>query len=89
MKCPDYGSMKVGSAWCEPSPECERAHRHCNRRGWLITWDASEVAGMKAIGKLYKNCYSVYRKEIPIMRIGINAAIRAYVKASRAAKEGK
>jgi hypothetical protein len=78
MRCEDWGPRGCeggGRARCENYPDCHS--------GWLPFWTPAERAGINVMGRHYKYLRSIS----PIRAASVRATIRAYVAASRRAKE--
>ena len=82
MKCPDCDGGKKWTRVIDPPGWYDELCSTCHH-GWLPFWTPAERAGLKAIGRVSLSCIdgSFTHRE------PMQYAIRAYVAASRRAKE--
>jgi len=86
MKCPKCDGGKKWTRVIDPPGWYDEPCSTCHH-GWLPFWTPAERAGLKAMGEQYQNQEWHWLK--PWFDVGVLAAIRAYVAASRKAKESK
>lgn len=89
MKCPNYDPDEYGcmSPWV--IGRCPHPEGRC-RLGWILFWTPAERAGLKALGEWY--CLETGMRtdrEKFAAEYFIRQSISTFVKAARAAKEGK
>ena len=84
MKCPDCDGGKKWTRVIDPPGRYDEPCSTCHH-GWLPFWTPAERAGINVMGRHYKYLRSIS----PIRAASVRATIRAYVAASRRAKEKK